>query len=200
MTVATNRLLLGVRGERSRFPCDQTGGGRRSPRLPFALVVFFALASSFGVARLLATLLVSPPGLSPLPVSVRNGAPQGTVPRHSFVGVSEAPARSRRVRQTPPVFDAEAFYRTIIDNNLFRPLGWTPPRPIEPYRLIGTLLPRSDTTPPKAIIQTTAGNKTYIVSTGEPLDALTEVVSIESKHITLQTNGQQRTLHLPSGF
>ena len=29
------------------------------------------------------------------------------------------------------------FYRTIIDNNLFRPLGWTPPRPIEPYRLIG---------------------------------------------------------------
>ena len=68
------------------------------------------------------------------------------------------------VDRTPPVFDSEAFYRTIIDNNLFRPLGWTPPRPIEPYRLIGTILPRSANTPPKAIIQTTTGNQTHIVS------------------------------------
>ncbi len=32
-----------------------------------------------------------------------------------------APPPPRRVRQTPPpVFNSEAFYRTIIDNNLFR--------------------------------------------------------------------------------
>ena len=93
-------------------------------------------------------------------------------------------------------FQNSDFYRTIIDNNLFRPLGWTPPRPTEPYRLIGTLLPRSETTPPKAIIQTTTGEKTYIVTTGEPLDASTKVISIESKSVTLSTNGQQRTLHL----
>ena len=42
---------------------------------------------------------------------------------------------------TSPIFDSETFYRMIINNNLFRPLGWTPPRPIEPYRLLGTLLP-----------------------------------------------------------
>ena len=135
---------------------------------------------------MLATLLFSP-RLSSLPVSV--------------VGVSEAPARPRRVRQTTPiVFDAEAFKRTIIDNNLFRPLGWRPPRPIEPYRLIGTILPRDANTPPKAILQTTTGNTTHIVSLGEQIDASTEVVSIESKQVVLSADGQQRTLKLPSGF
>ena len=42
----------------------------------------------------------------------------------------------RRVRLTPVVFDSDAFYRTIIDNNLFRPLGWRPLHPVEPYRYI----------------------------------------------------------------
>ena len=93
-------------------------------------------------------------------------------------------------------FDSESFYRTIIDNNLFRPLGWSPPRPKEPYRLIGTVLPRSANTPPTAIIQTTAGNTTYIVSIGEPLDASTEVVEIQPKQVTLETEGQRRTLRL----
>lgn len=101
---------------------------------------------------------------------------------------------------TSGVFDSETFYQTIIDNNLFRPLGWTPPRPKEPYRLIGTVLPRSANTPPKAIIETTAGNQTHIVSPGEQIDASTEVVSIEGKAVTLSTEGQQRTLRLRSGF
>ena len=108
--------------------------------------------------------------------------------------------RSHRPLTSPPVFDSEAFYRTIIENNLFRPLGWTPPRPIEPYRLIGTILPRRANTPPKAIIQSTAGNKTYIVTTGENIDASTEVVEIQPKQVRLSRKGQQRTLHLPSGF
>ncbi|MYK23219.1 hypothetical protein F4054_13295 [Candidatus Poribacteria bacterium] len=184
--MGTNRLLFGVRGERSRFPFGQTDGGKsRSPRLPFVLVVFLTLVSSFGVAYVLATL-ISPPVLSPLPVSV--------------VGISDAPARARRVPLTTPEFDAESFCRTIIENNLFRPLGWTPPRPKEPYRLIGTLLPRSAHTPPKAILQSTTGEKTYIVSVGEKIDAATEVISIESKAVTLSREGQSRTLRLRIGF
>ena len=176
---------MGFRGERSRS-FGQTDGGRRSPRLPFTLVVFFTFVSSFGVAYVLATRLF-PARLSSLPVSV--------------VGVSEAPARPHRVRKPPPVvFDAEAFYRTIIDNNIFRPLGWRPPRPIEPYRLIGTILPRSANTPPKAILQSTATNTTHIVTTGEQIDASTRLVSIEAKQVTLSADGEQRTLHLPSVF
>ena len=102
--------------------------------------------------------------------------------------------------ETLKQFQKTDFYRTIIDNNIFRPLGWRPPRPIEPYRLIGTILPRAANTAPKAIIQSTAGQKTYIVSLGDTLAADTEVVSIESKSVTLSRNGEQRTLKLPIGF
>lgn len=116
------------------------------------------------------------------------------------VKVIEPPAE-RRVRLThSPVFDAEAFKRTIISNNLFRPLGWTPPRPTEPYSVLGTILPRSANTPPKAIIQTTAGNKTYIVTLGEKIDDATEVVLIERKQVTLSTDGQRRTLKLTTHY
>jgi len=106
----------------------------------------------------------------------------------------------RRIHRTSPVFDSETYYRTIIKNNLFRPLGWTPPRPIEPYRLIGTILPRAANTLPQAILQSTASNTTYIVSIGEKIDALTEVTSIQGKQVVLSTNGEQRTLHLPISF
>lgn len=121
--------------------------------------------------------------------------PEVSEPVSVSVGMSDR-LPDRRVDFTSSAFDAETYYRTIIDNNLFRPLGWTPPRRVEPYRLIGTILPRDANTPPQAIIETTAGNQTYIVSIGETLDASTEVVSIESKAVTLSSNGQQRTLHL----
>ena len=129
-------------------------------------------------------------------------SPSPRSPEREPIPIEILPAeRFQRPASAPPrqVSDwrAEAFYRTIIDNNLFRPLGWRPPVPREPYRLIGTILPRSEThTPPQAIIESTIGNTTYIVSIGEPLDAETEVVSIESKQVTLSTNGEQRTLSL----
>ena len=127
---------------------------------------------------------------------------KSTEPRPETMTASETqPPQPRRVEQTPPpVFETETFYRTIIDNNLFRPLGWTPARPTEPYRLIGTILPIDANTPRRAILESTAGNKTYIVSTGEKIDASTEVVSIQGKQVILSRNGQQRTLHLQSGF
>ena len=83
------------------------------------------------------------------------------------IKVIEPPAE-RRVDRTPQsVFDSVAYYRPILEYNIFRPLGWTPPRPTEPYRLIGTILPRTTNTPPQAIIETTAGKKTYIVTIGD---------------------------------
>ena len=42
----------------------------------------------------------------------------------------------------------------------------------------------------------TVGNQTHIVTTGDKLHADTEIVDIESKQVTLQTSGQQRTLRL----
>ena len=88
------------------------------------------------------------------------------------------------------------FYRTIIDNNLFRPLGWRPPRPREPYRLLGTLIPTDGNTPPQAILQSATARTTYIVRIGDKLDKATTVTDIQPKEILLETNGKQRTLGL----
>ena len=131
-------------------------------------------------------------------VVVRVLSPSPSPPEPIKERTETQPRRVQRTRtHTPPaVFETETYYQTIIDNNLFRPLGWRPPVPREPYRLIGTVLSRDADTPPRAIIQTTAGQKTYIVSIGEKIDASTEVVSIESKAVRLSTNGQQRTLSL----
>ena len=170
---------MGVRGERSQ-PFGQTDGGKRSPRLPFVLVVFFTLASSFGIAYVLATLMVLP-----IQPPTQTPTPQSPAPRFS---------------RTTPEFDSEAFKRTIIDNNIFRPLGWTPPRPVEPYRLLGTIIPTNAKTAPKAIIQNTVRNQIHIVTTGDTLDTDTLVTDIQTKEVTLKKNGQQRHLTLKSSF
>ena len=93
-------------------------------------------------------------------------------------------------------FQKSEFYRTIVDNNLFRPLGWTPPRPREPYRLIGTFIPTAADTPKQAILQTTAGERRHTVTIGERLDAATTVVDIQPKEVTLQRDGRKTTLRL----
>ena len=97
-------------------------------------------------------------------------------------------------------FQKTDFYRTIIDNNLFRSLGWTPPCPQEPYRLLGTIIPTEAKFSPKAIIQNTVENQTHIVTIGGTLDSNTSVTDIQTKHVTLKKNGQRRQLILKSSF
>lgn len=178
--MATNRLLFGRRGERSQ-PYDKTDGGQpRSPRLPFVVVVFFTVVISFGISSVL-SILMNPP----IPPRTQPPTPESPVPRFSL---------------TTPEFDVETFKRTIIDNNIFRPLGWTPPRPLEPYRLIGTILPCDANRFAQAVIESTSGKSISIVSVGETLDAETKVVSIESKSVVLESGGVRRTLRLSSVF
>lgn len=105
------------------------------------------------------------------------------------------PRRNEDLETLEP-FQQSDFYRTIIDNNLFRPLGWRPPRPREPYRLIGTLLPTDANIPKQAILQRTPAGSTYTVTVGETLDNDTKVVDISSKQVTLSTAGVQRSLKL----
>ena len=125
---------------------------------------------------------------------VTNSAGAITEIQHNVV--APAPRATARPLDTNSDFQTSEFYRTIVDNNLFRPLGWRPPSPIESYRLLGTVIGRDANTPPRAIIQTTAGHQTYIVSTGERLDVETEIVAIAAKQVTLEKAGQRRTLKL----
>ena len=116
------------------------------------------------------------------------------------VEVRTSPQPQRVHLTTAEVLDSQVYYRTIIDNNLFRPLGWTPPRPQEPYRLLGTIIPTDAKTPPKAIIQNIVRNQTHLVTIGDTLDSNTYVTNIQTKHVTLKKNGQQRQLTLKSSF
>lgn len=104
----------------------------------------------------------------------------------SSFGIRQTPA----AEQTPHFRDTE-FYRTIIDNNLFRPLGWRLPRPREPYRLLGTIIPTNREMPPQAILQTTSRNQTRTISLGEKLDADTTVTDIQLKQVTLKKIGEK---------
>ena len=108
------------------------------------------------------------------------------------VGPSEVPNASiAETQQTPP-----DFYRTILDNNLFHPLGWRPSRPREPYRLLGTLIPCDGKSKARAILQKNTAGKIYTVMIGDTLDTDTTLIAIQSKQVILEKRGQRRILAL----
>jgi len=101
---------------------------------------------------------------------------------------------------TPPLADFQKteFYRTIVDNNLFRPLGWRPPRPKDAYDLLGTLIFTDGKSEAQAILRHTTTGKTRPVGINDKLDTETTVIDIQAKQVTLETSGHQRNLKLNS--
>ena len=154
----------------------------------FAILTVLAITSGGILATLFAR--ITAPYTHPQPTLIRQNVPQKRILRHPLKGTS--------ARQQNSVTDSHTsdFYRTIVDNNLFRPLGWTPPRPREPYRLIGTILPTDKNTPKQAILARTTTRRTYTVRIGETLDTDTTIVDIQPKQVTLEKAGVRRTLHL----
>ena len=64
-----------------------------------------------------------------------------------------------RVHLTAPSeSDFASDYQPIIEYNFFRPLGWTPSRRVELYRLVGMVFSQYTETPPQAVIETTGGS------------------------------------------
>ena len=88
----------------------------------------------------------------------------------------------------PKPIDHEAlFFRTIIDNNLFAPLGWKPKKPTPIYRLIGTHISVGRKIEATAILQETSGEATIrIVSIGTKLGEDTVVADIQPKQVILK--------------
>ncbi len=85
-----------------------------------------------------------------------------------------------------------AFYKTIIDHNLFRPLGWTPPNNEPAYSLVGTAV-----NPNGAISQATLlekrSNRYHFVTIGTKLGDMT-VKDIEAKRVILDKGAETVTL------
>ena len=81
----------------------------------------------------------------------------------------------------------EEYYKVIVDNNLFRPLGWRPPNNKPRYTLIGTWI-SSNAVTAKALILEQRSNQTYYVSIGEKVGEAT-VEGIKSNQVSLDLSG-----------
>lgn len=88
------------------------------------------------------------------------------------------------------------YYRVIIENNLFRPLGWQTPNREPKYVLIATLI-ESHGGKAKALLMDKRSNEAYYVKIGEKVQDAT-VEKIESKQVHLNISGKILTLKTPT--
>ena len=89
-----------------------------------------------------------------------------------------------------------AFYRTIIDHNLFRPLGWTPPNNEPSYSLVGTKAVDANGAISQATLLEKRSNRYHFVTVGTKLGDMT-VKDIQAKQVTLDKAGE--TIKLKTG-
>ena len=85
-----------------------------------------------------------------------------------------------------------AFYKTIIDHNLFRPLGWTPPNNEPAYSLIGTAVNANGAISQATLLEKRS-NRYHFVTIGTKLGDMT-VKDIEVRRVILDKAGETITL------
>ena len=88
-----------------------------------------------------------------------------------------------------------AFYKTIIDHNLFRPLGWTPPKNEPAYSLLGTKAVDANGAISQATLLEKRSNRHYFVTIGTKLGDIT-VKDIQAEQVTLDKAGETITLKI----
>ena len=88
--------------------------------------------------------------------------------------------------------DNSEFYQVIIDNSLFRPLGWKPPNKEPEYTLLGTVI---DTLGihSKAYILERRSDRFHTVRIGDSVGDMV-IEEIEDKKIVLDKDGESITL------
>ena len=96
-----------------------------------------------------------------------------------------------------PIDPQEQFFQTILDNNLFAPLGWKPTEATPTYRLLGTYVPIAQKIDATAVLKdTTKAGPTRVVSIGTKLGENTVVFDIQPKQVILKKGKQRITLRL----
>lgn len=104
-------------------------------------------------------------------------------------------AQNREARQKS---EADGnFYRVIVENNLFRPLGWRKPKERSQYALIATKIQPKGKIKEAFVIENRS-NKYYTVSVGEKVGEAT-VEKIEDNQISLNIAGKVTTLKADAG-
>ncbi len=90
----------------------------------------------------------------------------------------------------------EAFYKTIVEYNLFRPLGWTPPKDEPSYSLEGTAVDQNGVISQATLLERRS-NRYHFVTIGTELDGMT-VKDIQAKKVILDKEGETVTLNTGS--
>ena len=85
------------------------------------------------------------------------------------------------------------YYRTIVDNNIFRPLGWRPPNKEPEYKFIGTSVNDKNSAKLEAYVKERRSGKSYFVTIGDKVGD-TVVKEISEKEIILDKDGENITL------
>ena len=100
----------------------------------------------------------------------------------------------------PVARDLDSYYDVIVENNIFRPLGWRPPARIIPYELVATMIyPANTKKRSTAIIKETRGEATHYVSIGDKIND-TLVVDIAPKKIVLEIDAERITLKVSAYY
>ena len=87
-----------------------------------------------------------------------------------------------------------AFYETIIDHNLFRPLGWTPPKDEPSYSLIGTAVNANGAISQATLLEKRS-NRYHFVTIGTKVGDMT-VKDIQDKRVRFDKAGETITLDI----
>lgn len=160
----------------------------------------------FGCAGLLYTYTRTPSASDTPPPNRQDTPALQTTPLSSPPPAS-APPRPRRflTAGTSPLapdavdtleaFEQTGFYRTIVENNLFLPLGTAAAKQPARYRLIATTTPTNGDSRSTALIQSIAENEIHIVTIGSKVGEVT-IVDIQPKQVAIETDGKQTTLEL----
>ena len=101
-------------------------------------------------------------------------------------------SRRRQNRGSIDFGENAAFYKVIIDNNLFRPLGWTPPNNEPAYSLIGTAVGVNGTVSQATLLEKRS-NRYHFVTIGTKLGDVT-IKDIQAKQVILDKAGKPMTL------
>ena len=101
---------------------------------------------------------------------------------------------SQNTSQPIKVETQKDFYQYIIDNNLFRPLGYRPRTPAPQYQLIGTVI-TPNTAETTAMIVEYRTRKLHTVKTGDTLGKNVQIIKIQDKQVELQEGKKIITLH-----
>lgn len=106
------------------------------------------------------------------------------------------PPNKKRESKSINILDLpDAYYQVIIDNNLFRPLGWQPETSHPEYILVGTAIATRTTHHTKAFIVERQSEQLHIVRINDRIGEQL-VKRIEAKQVILQGGDQEIILPL----